>query len=171
MPTLRLKLILGNLAPFLLFYVAYYVDHDLKEADLYPIFLIPIFWISSKWGWPTGCLFSILGAMLSTPASPLLEFSNNYVYLNVFITRSITLVLLCMFYSNYISMLNSHKKRYDRLTSLVNQCPDCGALLCHDGQWRTIRELNSNPSSIGTIPKHDNCPNQERQKNHNCSPK
>ena len=163
MSTTRLKLLFRNLGPFLFFYTTYFIDHSLGEADLYPIYLIPIFWMSSKWGWPVGCIFSILGALLSTPISPFLPFGSNINYLNEFITRSITLALLCIFYSNYINMLNTHKKRYELLTSLVNQCPDCGALLCHDGKWRTIQELNANPSSFGTMPKHDNCRNQDRK--------
>jgi len=153
--------LLSNLAPFLLFYLAYIIDHAFSRIYIYPIYLVPILWISSKFGWQIGSVFAILGAALSTPISPHVAMNINQQYLDQFIARSITLTSLSALYSNYISLAATHKKRYRRLSELVNQCPDCGSILCQDGQWRTLEELISNPNTFGKKPNHDDCANRK----------
>ena len=155
-----LKSLLSNLTPFLLFYLAYIIDHALSQTSIYPIYLVPILWMSSKFGWQTGSAFAILGAALSTPISPNIALSINLQYLDQLIARSITLASLSLLYFNYIRLVSTHKKRYGRLTALIDQCPDCGYLLCRDGRWRSLEDLNSNPNMLGNTPKHDDCPNK-----------
>ena len=153
---LNTKLQITHLGPLVLFIIAYWIDHKLQETVLYPIYLIPILWLSSKWGWQIGVMFSIFAAFLSTPISPMLAWSSNVAYIDSFVTRSITLSFLAILYTNYTHAVSTHKNRYERLKSLVPQCPDCGAVLCHDGQWRSIEDLIKNPKIFGKLPTH-NC--------------
>ena len=153
---LNTKLQITHLGPLVLFLIAYWIDHKLQETVVYPIYLIPILWLSSKWGWPIGVMFSIFAAFLSTPISPMLAWSSNAAYIDSFVTRSITLSFLAILYSNYTHAVAAHKNRYERLKSLVPQCPDCGAVLCRDGQWRSIEDLIKNPKIFGKLPTH-NC--------------
>lgn len=155
MSGLTFKLRFSNLLPILLFLIAYYIDHGLAGMEVYPVYLIPVLWMSSKWGWPIASLFAVAAAILSTPISPFLAWSSNLAYLNSFATRSITLVLLCILYSNYLNLIRTYKKRYEQLKILVPQCPDCGAVFCCDGEWRTLEKLLSDSSSIGVMPRHD----------------
>ena len=146
----------SNLFPFLLLYAIYLIDNEPPNVALYPLYLVPIFWITSKWGWRAGVPFAVFSAGLSTPMSPLLGWGQNIVYIDMLITRSITLALLALFYSNFISQAKANRKRIERLKSIVPQCPDCGAVYCHDGQWRSLEQLISNPKEFGVRPKH-NC--------------
>ena len=152
---LNTKLQINHLAPLVLFFIAYWIDHKLQETVVYPIYLIPILWLSSKWGWPTGVMSSIFAAFLSTPISPMLAWSSNVAYIDSFVARSITLSLLAILYSNYTGAVSTHKSRYERLKSLGPQCPDCGAVFCRDGQWRTIEALIKDPKNLGVLPSHD----------------
>lgn len=150
-----LKLRLASLGPLVLFFIAYYIDNRLGSLAAYPIYLAPILWISSKWGWPIGSLFTILAAMLSTQSSALLSGSNSLAYLATFAVRSITLVSLSLLYSNYRGIINSQKQRLDRLIAIVPQCPDCGAVFCGDNQWRSLEQIKLDPNAYAVLQKHD----------------
>lgn len=141
--------------PLLSFAVAYYIDHKFKSAVIYPAYLVPILWSTSRWGKRAGVVFAVLSAGLSTPMSPLLEWNYNKPYLAIFIARSSVLSLLSIFYSNYISQNKSNRQRLLRLKSIIPQCPDCGAVYCRDGQWRSMELLISNPEQFGVMPSHD----------------
>lgn len=144
-----------NALPFLAFVVAYLLDHALTNIALYPVYLVPILWATSKWGSKAGIPLAVLSAGLSTPMHFSLEWSRNILHLDVFISRAITLAMLTLFFSNYKKQVKSHKRRIDRLRSIVPQCPDCGAVFCSDGQWRPLEQLISNPENYGVMPRHD----------------
>ena len=152
---MKLKLIPTKLAPLILFFIAYYVDASFPTASIYPIYLIPTLYMSAKWGWLLASLFAIFGALLSTPISPFIPSAINIVYIDSFATRSITLVTLCILFSNYTTLLRTHEKRYESLKKLIPQCPNCGSILCNDGQWRSLDKLISKPSYFGDTPRHD----------------
>ena len=154
-PTLYPKPQFSDLWPLLLFFIVYLIDHGSPNIILYPIYLVPILWMSSKWGWMSGVVFSIFAAWLSTPISPLLPWSSNQEYITSFAARSITLSLLSILYSNYTSLARAHKYRHDSLKLLVHQCPDCGAIYCRDGQWRSLDEIVAHPSLFGKLLIHD----------------
>jgi hypothetical protein len=40
------------------------------------------------------------------------------------------------------------------LSTLLPLCPNCGQVLCHDGQWRFLEQLLQNPRLNGTLPHH-----------------
>ena len=146
---------ISNVLPFLAFAVTYYIDHKLESIAIYPAYLVSILLATSKWGALGGVSFSIMSGGISSPMSPLLEWKKNAPYLDIFIARSFVLALLAVFYSNYISQLKIHKKRVTRLKSVIPQCPDCGALYCRDGQWRSMEQLVSDPEQFGVMPSHD----------------
>ena len=146
---------ISNVVPFLAFAVTYYIDHKLKTIAIYPAYLVSILLATSKWGALGGVSFSIMSGGISSPMSPLLEWKKNIPYLDIFIARSFVLALLAIFYSNYISQVKIHKKHITRLKSIVPQCPDCGALYCHDGQWRSMEQLVLDPEQFGVMPSHD----------------
>lgn len=146
---------ISNVLPFLAFAVAYYFDHKLTTIAIYPAYLVSILLATSKWGALGGVSFSIMSGGISSPMSPLLEWKKNAPYLDIFIARSFVLALLSIFYSNYISQLKINKKRVTRLKSVIPQCPDCGALYCRDGQWRSMEQLVSDPEQFGVMPSHD----------------
>ena len=152
---MKLKRTIVNLLPLILFFIAYYIDHKFAKASMYPIYFIPTLYMSAKWGWPSGAVFSVFGAILSTPISPFIPSASNIVYIDSFATRSITLVTLCILFSNYTTLLRTHKKRNESLKKLIPQCPNCGSILCNDGQWRSLEKLISKPSDFGNTPTHD----------------
>ena len=151
----RSKRFLINLLPFCLFFVAFIIDSRFSGIKLYPIYVPPVLWISATLGWPIGSAFAVFGAILSTPSSPFISLKDNIVYLDSIVARSLTLVILSILFSNYINLMQIHKKRYEKLKSLFPQCPDCGSVLCQDGQWRPIEELIANPSMVNCAPRHD----------------
>jgi hypothetical protein len=152
----------SNVLPFLLLYAVYLIDNKFSGIAIYPIYLLPIFWITSKWGSWAGVSFAVFSAGLSTPMSPLLGWDQNIAYLDMLIARSATLALLALFYSNFISQAKSNRTRVERLKSIVPQCPDCGAVYCRDGKWRSLEQLISNPKDFGVMPKHI-CPTVNSQ--------
>lgn len=145
----------STLAPFLLFYIAYLIDHKLESIAMYPIYLPSILWLSSRWSWPIGIVSAAIASALSTPMSSQLPWRYNQIYIDHFLTRFTLLALLSIFYSNYIGLARSHQKRHNHLKTLIRQCPDCGSILCLDGQWRSLDQLNSHPEEFGKTPKHE----------------
>lgn len=140
--------------PILVYIGAYWLDSNLKTISIYPIYLVPILWATSKWGLRAGVPLALLSAAISTPVPPLFEWGINATNLDMIFTRSTTLSLIAIFYSNYKKQVDSHRKRIDQLKSIVPQCPDCGAIFCNDGRWRPLEELIENPERIGIKPMH-----------------
>ena len=155
MSTASVKLQPSDALPILLYVAACYIDSKLPDIAIYPIYLVPILWVTSKWGLRAGMPLAVLSGAISTPMQPLLEWDKNIGSLDIFITRTAILALLAIFYSNYANQVKSYRRRIDRLKTIVPQCPDCGAIFCHDGQWRSLEELNSAPECIGATPKHE----------------
>ena len=158
------KLRLASLGPLVLFFIAYCIDNRLGSLAIYPIYLAPILWINSKWGWPIGSLFAILAAFLSTQSSSFLSESNSQAYFTTFIIRSTTLISLSLLYSNCRGIISSQKQRLDRLIATVPQCPDCGAVFCCDGQWRSLEQIMSKPNAYAVLRKHDCYGDEPRSK-------
>ena len=150
-----LKLRLAFLGPLVLFFIAYFINNSLGSLAAYPIYLAPILWISSKWGWPIGFLFAILAALLPTSSGPFFAASNGQAYLTTFIVKLTTLVSLSLLYSSYRGIINSQKQRLDRLIAIIPQCPDCGAVFCGDNQWRSLEQIKSDPKAYAVSRKHD----------------
>ena len=154
MSTASEKIRPSDALPILLYVAVHYIDRKLPDIAIYPIYLVPILWATSKWGLRAGMPLAVLSGAMSTPMQPLLEWGKNIASLDIIITRSTILILLAIFYSNYANQVKSNRRRIDRLKTIVPQCPDCGAIFCHDGQWRSLAELTSDPECIGVTPKH-----------------
>ena len=148
------KSCISNAMPFLFFAVAYYIDHKFRSYAIYPAYLVSILWSTSRWGTKAGVAFAVLSASVSTPMSPLLEWNYNKPYLDIFIARSSVLALLAISFSNYISQNKVNRERLIRLKSIIPQCPDCGAVYCRDGQWRSVEQLVKDPEKFGVMPSH-----------------
>lgn len=158
------KLKLASLGPLALFIIVYCIDNRLGSLAIYPIYLAPILLINSKWGWPIASLFAVLAAFLSTQTSAFLSEGNNQAYFATFMIRSTTLITLSLLYSNCRGIISSQKQRLDRLIAIVPQCPDCGAIFCCDGQWRSLEQIISEPNAYTVLRKHDCYGNEPRSK-------
>jgi len=151
----RTKLSLLDAWPFLLIACIYFIDHKYYYIALYPLFLIPLLWITVRWGLVFGVSLAVLCAAISTPASTFIDWRSNLPYLFALTLRVITLSILVLFFYNYHDTVSTHKKRVERLKALIPQCPKCGDVFCADGQWRSLNALIGDNGEFLNKPKHD----------------
>ena len=82
---------------------------------------------------------------------PLALTWNSFWSISVF---SLFLGLLSL--AAYRLQLSSRQLRDQQrqLTAFLPLCPNCGHMLCHDGQWRSFEQLLQKPPLVGSLPHH-----------------
>ena len=127
------------------------LDFKLASLIIYPIYLISILFASVNFSFISSIPFSALAAYLSIHDKGL-DLGG---FINTLIVRFLLLTAISYLFSAYIGLVKTYRLRFELLKTLVPQCPDCGAILCHDGEWRCIEAISEKPELLGSLPVHD----------------
>jgi predicted tellurium resistance membrane protein TerC len=136
---------------FVFFLGATLLDFKLPSLDIYPIYLISILYASINFSFISSLPLSAIASYLSIHDKAA-AFGGD---LNIIIVRFILLSVISYLFSVYIGLVKTYRLRFALLKSILPQCPDCGAILCQDGRWRSLEDISESPDLIGTLPKHD----------------
>jgi hypothetical protein len=135
-----------------LFLAAILLDYKLSSLSIYPIYLPSILYAGVNFSFIFSVPLSAIAALLSVLNEGLDYFSTLYT----FAVRLILLLIISFLFSAYIGLVKTYRLRFELLKTLIPQCPDCGAILCLDGEWRQLETISGEPDLIGSIPVH-NC--------------
>lgn len=138
-------------ATLVFFLVAALLDFKLASLSIYPIYLVSILYASVNFSFVSSLPFSAIAAYLSIHDEGL----DLPGIINTLIVRFILLASISYLFSAYIGLVNTYRLRFELLKTLVPQCPDCGAILCHDGEWRTIEAISGKPELLGSLRVHE----------------
>ena len=133
------------------FLVGFLFDFKLASLTIYPIYLISILYASVNLSFVSSVPFSASAAYLSIHDEGL----SSAGFINTFLVRFLLLSAISYLFSAYIGLVKTYRVRFELLKTLVPQCPDCGAILCHDGEWRCIEAISEKPELLGSLPVHD----------------
>jgi len=128
-----------------------------NELTFFPLYLIPIVLALFNFGPVAGYAASVMACLFSLNAelvSPLQAFYHHWIPVQAMVARGLVYVLITWLLCFYSSRNRSAQQRLNNLKCILPICPDCGRILCHDGQWRVLEQVIQNPSSIGSLPAH-----------------
>lgn len=98
-------------------------------------FLLPIGLALCNFGPPSAYLGCLLASVVGFP--PLWPE----------ICHFLLLALITALASRHLQDLRQSREQHRRLAALLPLCPNCGQLLCHDGQWRPLHQAILHPPS------------------------
>ena len=134
----------------LLFFGAFTLDSLFEALSVYPLYLAAILFTGVNISFFLAIPLSMLAAYTSLHTQVV-----NLESVNIFIARTILLVTIAFLFTSYLGIIKTYRTRFELLKRLIPQCPDCGAVLCNDGEWRSIERLSGRPDLIGTNHLHD----------------
>ena len=138
-------------ATLLLFLGASLIDLKLSSLTIYPIYLVSILYASLNFSFLASLPLSAIAAYLSIQN----EGTDTASFINTFLVKFTVLLIISYLFSAYIGLIKTYRLRFDLLKTMIPQCPDCGAILCNDGKWRSLKEITGSPDLLGALPKHD----------------
>jgi|694.fasta_scaffold02545_8 hypothetical protein len=142
----------------LAFGVVYAIDRcTSNELSLFPLYLIPIGLALFNFGPVAGYGASALASLLWLNAellSPSRAYSQAWIPLQAMAARGLVFLLITWLLCLYTSSNRTARHRLNNLQRVLPICHDCGSILCHDGQWRSLEQVIQNPSSIVSLPAH-----------------
>ena len=138
----------------LLFFIILIVFADyFLPISAYPVYIVPIFLLARK-----NYLKYQYSVPLFVAGSTILQSLNGFIYqpnlVIIIIFRSLIIYLLCFLAFAYADKVDKFRRRFDRLKQLLPMCPDCGALYCFDGQWRSLEHLIDDSTQSIAVTTH-----------------
>ena len=133
------------------FLVGVLLDFKLASLTIYPIYLISILYASINFSFISSVPFSVVAAYLSIHDEGL----GSAGFINTLMVRFLLLTTISYLFSAYIGLVNTYRQRFELLKTLVPQCPDCGSILCNDGEWRSLEVISGKPELLGFLPRHE----------------
>jgi ABC-type multidrug transport system fused ATPase/permease subunit len=134
----------------LLFFGAFILDSLFESLSLYPIYLASILYASINLSFYFSASIAMLAAYGSLHTSNISSLES----INIFIVRTIILVTIAYLFSTYLGLVKTYRRRLELLTTMIPQCHDCGAVLCSDGEWRSIEQISARPELVGLNLSH-----------------
>ena len=134
-----------------LFLGALFIDYKLAGWTIYPIYLVSILYASRSFSFITSIPLAAIAAYLSIRG----EAADTSNYINILLVRFALLFIISYLFSAYIDLIKTYRMRFELLKTLIPQCPDCGAIFCKDGRWRSLKEITGRPDLLGELPKHE----------------
>ena len=128
----------------LLIALVYWIDFFITSDLLVLLYLFPIGLTLHTFGALPAYALCLTAALLGahSPFSKLIHF--------------LILAILVCAASYSMESLRLSRDRFRRLSQLLPLCPDCGQLLCHDGQWRSVEQAIQHKSSVDFL-SHQGC--------------
>jgi hypothetical protein len=145
----------------LAFAAAYSINHFTPpDLNVFPLYLIPIGLTLFNFGFTWATLACLLAALLGFQAELVAAstfgrtYSFPWIPLQVWAVRGLVYLLITWLLTLHTRSRQIARHRLDTLKGLLPLCPDCGMLLCHDGQWRSAEAIDADPGSLPPLPEH-----------------
>ena len=134
-----------------LFLGALIIDLNFSTLIVYPVYLISILYVSINFAFFASIPLTAIAAYLSIRS----EGTDIANFINIFIVRFALLFIISYLFSAYINLIKTYRLRFELLKTMIPQCPDCGAIFCKDGKWRSLTEITGKPDLLGALPIHE----------------
>jgi len=133
-----------------LFLGALIIDLNFPTLIVYPIYLISILYASKIFTFFASVPLTAIAAYLSIRS----EGTEIVSFINILLVRLVLLFIISYLFSAYIDLIRTYRLRFELLKPMIPQCPDCGAIFCKDGKWRSLTEITGKPNLLGELPIH-----------------
>ena len=134
-----------------LFLGALIIDLNFPTLIVYPIYLISILYASINFAFFASIPLTAIAAYLSIRS----EGTEIASFINILLVRFALLFIISYLFSAYIDLIKTYRLRFELLKTMIPQCPDCGAIFCKDGKWRSLTEITGKPDLLGALSNHD----------------
>lgn len=122
-----------------------------QEFSLFPLYLIPICVGAIQLGAAAGYLLCFLSSLVwLIAAGQTITYTQPLAPLIGMLSRAFVFFLITYLLLLYRSISRRSLEQLQRLQLLLPICPDCGCILCVDGQWRSLDAVinNSTPNAF-----------------------
>lgn len=143
-----------------------------NELSLFPLYLLPIVIATYRNGSRAGylaCVFASLAWLLASLIAS--SYSQTWIAVQGMLSRSLVFLIVTHLLIKNKNLRDDAIETLDRLKSAMPICPDCGKILCYDGNFRSLEKIIVNPLQSLTRSCND-CQKNRGISNsaHHCSP-